>query len=41
MLEAMNAIRRIFPAAGVTVAAVSDLRIMQADFDAAIAAQQG
>jgi transitional endoplasmic reticulum ATPase len=38
---AMNAIRRVFPAAGVTVAAISDLRIRQEDFDAAVAAQRG
>jgi hypothetical protein len=37
----MNAIRRVFPAAGVTVAAISDLRIRQEDFDAAVAAQRG
>jgi transitional endoplasmic reticulum ATPase len=33
---AMNAIRRVFPAAGMTVAALSDLRIRQEDFDAAV-----
>lgn len=37
---AMNAIRRVFPTAGTTVAAISDLRIRQEDFDAAVAAQR-
>jgi transitional endoplasmic reticulum ATPase len=37
---AMSAIRRIFPASGVTIAEVSDLRIRQDDFDAALVAQR-
>ena len=37
---AMNAIRRIFPASAVTIAEVSDLRIWQDDFDAALVAQR-
>jgi transitional endoplasmic reticulum ATPase len=37
---AMNAIRRVFPAASATVAAVADLRIGQEDFDAAVTAQR-
>ena len=37
---AMNAVRRVFPTAGVTVAVVADLRIGQEDFDAAVAAQR-
>jgi transitional endoplasmic reticulum ATPase len=36
---AMNAIRRVFPTAGETVAVISDLRIRQEDFDAAVVAQ--
>jgi transitional endoplasmic reticulum ATPase len=38
---AMNAIRRVFPVAGVTVAEIADLVIRQEDFDAAVAAQLG
>jgi transitional endoplasmic reticulum ATPase len=37
---AMNAVRRVFPTAGVTVAAVADLRIVQQDFNTAVAAQR-
>ncbi len=38
---AMNAVRRIFPTAGMAVAATSDLRVRQEDFDAAVTAQRG
>jgi transitional endoplasmic reticulum ATPase len=38
---AMNAIRRVFPADGVASAAISELRMRQEDFDAAVAAQRG